>query len=749
MAAPLFARYIPPKNTAPKPTTTTFPTLAPVEPKSEETLEKKPKRSKDRPKKRKREIEGDAEEQEDKEKALKKHKTVLSKYEKSSKLADLVRESSKIAPEEQTQKDPTPELHSADLTPLPQPAQVPEPDYQPTFSALPPWLAKPIIVSSSTKTPFKDLELDPKLVEKLEKKGYTEALAVQSAVLPMLRPGPQQHIGDICVSAATGSGKTLAYILPMVEGLQGRVVTKLSGLVVVPTRELVAQARTVAEQLCVGTKLKVGTAVGNVSFASEQEGLIKRGKRYDPESAKSLHEKANEQVRTGFVERGGILDDLMDMLPEHIPHYESKVDILICTPGRLVEHLQSTTGFHLRDVRWLVIDEADRLLDQSFQEWVDVLSNALEAETPPDQLSARKKIFLERQWPREGRELTKVVLSATMTKDLSKLGSLKLRRPKLVLVERDENNANSSVSGVLVSGDGDSFELPSTLKEWVIPVGDGLDKPLYLLDVLQTRILQNSREKKTLVNWKKDSVEEDMSSDSDRSDLLSSDSESSESPASSTSEDSDLLQSEESDSENNSSSDSQQHNRSQKQKLTMKTVGASPVESRVLIFTNNNENASRLSHLLSILHPPLKGILGTLTKSSATNSSRKILAAFNKGKIRVLIASDLASRGLDVPGLAHIVNYDLPRSVTNYVHRVGRTARAGKEGQAWTFYTKTEGRWFWNEIARSSAIRRARKVERAAADPEAVSEKMRKTYEAALKELQLAVEGRTGRAIER
>lgn len=58
----------------------------------------------------------------------------------------------------------------------------------------------------------------------------------------------------------------------------------------------------------------------------------------------------------------------------------------------------------------------------------------------------------------------------------------------------------------------------------------------------------------------------------------------------------------------------------------------------------------------------------------------------------------MISRGLDLPSVGHIVNYDVPPSVQAYVHRVGRTARAGKTGHAWTLIEKKEGRWFWNAI---------------------------------------------------
>lgn len=87
-----------------------------------------------------------------------------------------------------------------DLEPLPQPAQVPEPAFEPTFSVLPTWLAQPVTVEASKTVPFSELGVQPFFARKLDTQGFTEALAVQSALLPMLHPGFEQHLGDICVS---------------------------------------------------------------------------------------------------------------------------------------------------------------------------------------------------------------------------------------------------------------------------------------------------------------------------------------------------------------------------------------------------------------------------------------------------------------------------------------------------------------------------------------------------------------------
>ena len=63
----------------------------------------------------------------------------------------------------------------------------------------------------------------------------------------------------------------------------------------------------------------------------------------------------------------------------------------------------------------------------------------------------------------------------------------------------------------------------------------------------------------------------------------------------------------------------------------------------------------------------------------------RVLAAFRNGRVRILIATDIAARGIDVEGISHVVNYDLPNVPESYVHRIGRTARAGAEGIAISF----------------------------------------------------------------
>ena len=72
------------------------------------------------------------------------------------------------------------------------------------------------------------------------------------------------------------------------------------------------------------------------------------------------------------------------------------------------------------------------------------------------------------------------------------------------------------------------------------------------------------------------------------------------------------------------------------------------------------------------------------------------MAAFREGKVKILVATDVVGRGIDVSGISHIINYDIPQFCDDYVHRVGRTGRMGREGVAYTFVTPEEG----NELTR-------------------------------------------------
>ncbi|KAI7609002.1 hypothetical protein KC346_g9378, partial [Hortaea werneckii] len=245
---------------------------------------------------------------------IRKHGNILSKFQKSTKRSQTHKASSDSSDEDEEEKeDNKPVLH--DLEPLPQPEKAITPEFHPDDSALPRWLARPTIVSDRAKSAFSDLDLNEESVKHLSSLGFKDALPVQKALLPLLLPpgtngaryypGTESVVPDLAVSAATGSGKTIAYLLPIVEALRRqRVHGKLRAMVVVPTRELVAQVASVAESLANGrSNIRIGTATGAGKLRDEQEKLVIRTSHYDPNGYEQLMHRAEQKQRSTVHDR--------------------------------------------------------------------------------------------------------------------------------------------------------------------------------------------------------------------------------------------------------------------------------------------------------------------------------------------------------------------------------------------------------------------------------------------------------------
>ena len=107
---------------------------------------------------------------------------------------------------------------------------------------------------------------------------------------------------------------------------------------------------------------------------------------------------------------------------------------------------------------------------------------------------------------------------------------------------------------------------------------------------------------------------------------------------------------------------------------------------RVLVFTRTRRGAERLSHILSARDHSVNRI-----HSDRTQPQREAaLRGFRDGQTRVLVATDIAARGLDVDAVSHVINYDVPSAPEDYVHRIGRTGRAGNTGRAITIVTPVD-----------------------------------------------------------
>ncbi|KFQ67879.1 ATP-dependent RNA helicase DDX51, partial [Phaethon lepturus] len=443
---------------------------------------------------------------------------------------------------------------------------------------LPQWLAQPKLVQKRIKdnlVPIEDVPgIHPRLLKKLQMNGIESFFPVQAEVIPaILQSASNGYLmgqggyrpKDICVSAPTGSGKTLSFVIPIVQVLLDRVVCQVRALVVLPTKELAQQVSKVFNIYTDGTGLKVVLITGQKSFAKEQEMLVQK----------------------------------------KVTGYRSLADIIVATPGRLTDHISQTPGFSLTQLRFLIVDEADRMIDDmhqnclnqivkaAFQVENDSGSNVLFQRTKPGPVTAASSCYP--QIP-----LQKLLFSATLTQDPEKLQQLDLFQPRLFTSVYSEKKA---------LGDGRETE-QDTNKKYTLPEGlsqcyvpcDLNSKPLLLLHFM----------------------------------------------------------------------------------LTMKFT-------RVLCFTNSRE----ASHRLCLLIQAFGGVsVAEFSSRLPPNERQRTMKEFEQGKIQLLISTDATARGIDVKGVNYVINYDAPQFIRTYVHRVGRTARAGEVGIAFSLVLRIQERRF-------------------------------------------------------
>ncbi|XP_068418475.1 ATP-dependent RNA helicase DDX51 isoform X1 [Eschrichtius robustus] len=443
---------------------------------------------------------------------------------------------------------------------------------------LPAWLAEPSCVGKNVTEGLVSIEdipeVHPDLQKRLRAQGISSYFPVQAAVIPALLESTANGFlvsrggyrpSDLCVSAPTGSGKTLAFVIPVVQALLRRAVCQVRALVVLPTKELAQQVSNVFSVYADATPLRVALLTGQKSLAKEQESLV-------------------QDTADGF---------------------RCLADIVVATPGRLVDHVEQTPGFSLQHLRFLVIDEADRVIDSMHQSWLPrVLAAAFPSEGTRDPFA-----LLQRTQPRAvtaasvccpQMPLQKLLFSATLTQNPEKLQQLGLYRPRLF----STGSVHGGPRDADVDGDGDSggkYTFPAGLTHRYVPCSLRL-KPLVVLHLILEMNL-----------------------------------------------------------------------------------------SRVLCFTNSREN----SHRLFLLVQAFGGVrVAEFSSRYGPGSRKRILKRFQQGKIQLLISTDATARGIDVQGVQLVVNYDAPQYLRTYVHRVGRTARAGKSGQAFTLLLKVQERRF-------------------------------------------------------
>ncbi|SEF45743.1 DEAD/DEAH box helicase [Jhaorihella thermophila] len=354
-------------------------------------------------------------------------------------------------------------------------------------------------------TKFSDLNLNPKVLKAIEEAGYETPTPIQAGAIP-----PALEGRDVLGIAQTGTGKTASFVLPMITLLaRGRARARMPrSLVLCPTRELAAQVAENFDAYAKYVKLTKALLIGGVSF-KEQEMLIDRG-----------------------------------------------VDVLIATPGRLLDHFERGKLI-LNDVRIMVVDEADRMLDMGFIpdiERIFGLTNPL----------TRQTLFF----------------SATMAPEIERITNMFLSNPVRIEVARQATTSETIEQGVVMF------------------------KP--------SRRDRAASEKRRLLRALIDAEGEKCTN--------------------------------------------------------------------AIIFCNRKVDVDIVAKSLSKYGYDAAAIHGDLDQSHRMRT----LEDFREGKLRFLVASDVAARGLDVPSVSHVFNFDVPTHPEDYVHRIGRTGRAGREGKALT-----------------------------------------------------------------
>ncbi|KAI0150704.1 DEAD/DEAH box helicase [Xylariaceae sp. FL1272] len=413
------------------------------------------------------------------------------------------------------------------------------------------------------------------LSAKLELKAPT---SIQKSTIPQL----SKEDNDAFLQAQTGSGKTLAYLLPIVQRIMamshdedgtstGTKVHRSSGLfaiILAPTRELCKQIATVLEKVLRCAPWIVSTSVIGGESKKSEKARIRKG-----------------------------------------------VNILIATPGRLADHLDNTEVLDVGTVRWLVLDEGDRLMEMGFEEELKSIVGKIRKEGLNN--TSQDGVKLDKLPQRR----VTVLCSATMKMNVQKLGEISLQDAVHITGSPSEKEG-----GETAEINEAVFAAPSQLKQSYIITPAKL-RLVTLVALLKSSFARKGSVMKAIIFIScADSVDFHF----------------------------DLLRS----------------GISRSAWAENTTVSVNTVADMAYVTSPANPTVSLVK-----LHGSLPQPVRTAT-----------LKAFREEKNPcVLVTTDIASRGLDVPAVDLVIEYDPAFSVDDHTHRIGRTARAGRPGRAVLF----------------------------------------------------------------
>lgn len=433
---------------------------------------------------------------------------------------------------------------------------------------------------------FTNLGLSPNLAAHLLTKMELKApTAIQKSSISQLL----KEESDAFIQAETGSGKTLAYLLPLVQRIMALSTATMdhndgkegvhrdSGLfaiILAPTRELCKQISVVLENLLrCAHWLVAGTVIGGEKKKSEKARLRKG------------------------------------------------LNILVATPGRLADHLDNTQVLDVSNVRWLVLDEGDRLMDLGFEEELHGIVKTLDARQRPSRFSGVPT------------RRTTILCSATLKMNVQRLGEISLKDAVHIKADPADEEVQSNNSK---KSEDHTFRVPAQLKQSYAIVAAKLRLVSLTAYLKRTFIRKGSVMKAIVFMSCADSVDFHFK-----------------------------LFTRKNGDEAAKSSDDGDGKADEWSKLSPHGTVAPATA-----FSNSSNPV-----LLHRLH-------GSLTQHERTAT----LASFARSReASVLICTDVASRGLDLPNVDLVIEYDPAFSSDDHLHRIGRTARVGRDGRALIF----------------------------------------------------------------
>jgi len=420
---------------------------------------------------------------------------------------------------------------------------------------------------------------------------------IQKLVIPNLLTTER----DLFVKAQTGSGKTMAFILPIFHKLMmenKHKITRDSGvfaIILTPTRELANQIYSVLESLtrCHHT-LVPGIVIGGEKKKSEKARLRKG------------------------------------------------VNILVATPGRLADHLENTKSLDISQLRYLVLDEGDKLVELGFEETISKITRIIDENSSIAETGDK--------WQGLPTRRINMLCSATLQNNVKQLGSIILQEPEMISVDREVEGTilfDDDVEGE-VNGDPNDHEsfAPDQLIQDVLIVPPKLR--LVTLDAclvnIANKIAQSSTPSRTMVFYScSDSVNYHF-------DVFSRDGK--------------IIKKVKDD-----------------ETGEVKTILVSPEDSTDENGADDSELTAPIIHDNTMIYK----LHGSLSQQIRTSILQKFIKDDPKFPHKVLFCTDVASRGLDLPNIANVIEYDAPFTIDDHLHRIGRSARVGNKGEATLF----------------------------------------------------------------